>query len=149
MGVEACIPVIPSADLKKSLRLWVDGLEFKMDTEMHAGGKLIFCMLHKGGLTFMLHRRARHSGQAGGLQRYSALLGAVGYSRDKRAPAAPGLQSVRARRQGLRPNRILPHRRRWLRAFLRRTDEKVEHPPLVRCRCASISTRLSSATPVR
>jgi uncharacterized glyoxalase superfamily protein PhnB len=58
MGIEACIPVIPSADLKKSLRLWVDGLEFKMDTEMHAGGKLIFCMLHKGGLTFMLNRRA-------------------------------------------------------------------------------------------
>ena len=58
MGVEACIPVIPSADLQKSLRLWVDGLEFKMDTEMHEDGKLILCMLHKGGLTFMLHRRA-------------------------------------------------------------------------------------------
>jgi hypothetical protein len=58
MGVEACIPVIPSADLKKSLQLWVDGLEFKMDTEMHEDGKLILCMLHKGGLTFMLHRRA-------------------------------------------------------------------------------------------
>jgi hypothetical protein len=58
MGVEACIPVIPSADLEKSLRLWVDGLEFKMDTEMHAGGKLILCMLHRGGLTFMLRRRA-------------------------------------------------------------------------------------------
>jgi uncharacterized glyoxalase superfamily protein PhnB len=58
MGVESCIPVIPSADLQKSLRLWVDGLEFTMDTEMHADGKLIFCMLHRGGLTFMLNRRA-------------------------------------------------------------------------------------------
>jgi uncharacterized glyoxalase superfamily protein PhnB len=58
MGVEACIPVIPSADLQKSLRLWVDGLEFKMDTEMHEDGKLILCMLHRGGLTFMLNRRA-------------------------------------------------------------------------------------------
>jgi hypothetical protein len=58
VGVEACIPVIPSADLEKSLRLWVDGLEFKMDTEMHADGKLIFCMLHRGGLTFMLNKRA-------------------------------------------------------------------------------------------
>ena len=58
MGVEGCIPVIPSGDLEKSLRLWVDGLEFKMDTEMHADGKLILCMLHKGGLTFTLNRRA-------------------------------------------------------------------------------------------
>jgi hypothetical protein len=36
----------------------VDGLGFHTDTEMYADGKLIFCMLHKGGLTFMLNRRA-------------------------------------------------------------------------------------------
>jgi hypothetical protein len=31
MTVKSCIPVIPSANLEKSLRLWVDGLGFEMD----------------------------------------------------------------------------------------------------------------------
>ena len=54
-----CIPVIPSADLPKSLRLWVDALGFRMDTEMRADdGRLIFCMLHQGDLCFMLNQRA-------------------------------------------------------------------------------------------
>ncbi len=34
MGVEFCVPVIPSADLNRSLRLWVDGLGFSMSSEM-------------------------------------------------------------------------------------------------------------------
>lgn len=58
MSVQSCIPVIPSADLEKSLRLWVDGLEFSTSLEMHNGGKLIFCMLQKGNLWFMLNQRA-------------------------------------------------------------------------------------------
>lgn len=58
MTVESCIPVIPSADLDKSLRLWVDGLGFEMDAPMRAEGRLIFCMLHKGNLCFMLNQRA-------------------------------------------------------------------------------------------
>ena len=58
MAVKSCIPVIPSANLEKSLRLWVDGLGFEMDTEMRAEGRLIFCMLHKGDLCFMLNQRA-------------------------------------------------------------------------------------------
>lgn len=58
MPIESCIPVIPSADLEKSLRLWVDGLGFTMSSEMREDGKLIFCMLHKGDLCFMLNRRA-------------------------------------------------------------------------------------------
>jgi hypothetical protein len=33
MTVESCIPVIPSANLEKSLRLRVDGLGFEMDTK--------------------------------------------------------------------------------------------------------------------
>lgn len=57
MSVEACIPVIPSADLERSLRLWVAGLGFTMRSEMHEGDKLIFCMLRKDGLRFMLNRR--------------------------------------------------------------------------------------------
>ncbi len=58
MSVQSCFPVIPSADLEKSLRLWVDGLEFSTSLEMHNGGKLIFCMLQKGNLWFMLNQRA-------------------------------------------------------------------------------------------
>jgi len=58
MTVESCIPIIPSADLERSLRLWVDGLGFNMDSEMRADGKLIFCMLRRGDSSFMLNRRA-------------------------------------------------------------------------------------------
>jgi len=58
MSVNSCIPVIPSANLEKSLRLWVDGFGFEVDTEMRSEDRLIFCMLHKGNLTFMLNQRA-------------------------------------------------------------------------------------------
>ena len=58
MPVKHCIPIIPSADLEKSLHLWIDGLEFSMSREMHKDGKLSFCMLQKGDLWFMLNRRA-------------------------------------------------------------------------------------------
>lgn len=58
MTVEACIPVIPSADLESSLRLWVDGLGFRMDTEMREGNRLTFCMLRKGAMCFMLNQGA-------------------------------------------------------------------------------------------
>jgi len=58
MSVQSCIPVVPSANLEKSLRLWVEGLGFSMSSEMRDGDKLIFCMLRKGSLYFMLNRRA-------------------------------------------------------------------------------------------
>lgn len=58
MAIRYCIPVIPSADLEKSLRLWVDGLGFSTSSEMHKDGKLIFCMLRKGDMYFMLNQRA-------------------------------------------------------------------------------------------
>lgn len=58
MPVQSCIPVVPSADLERSLRLWVDGLGFSMSNEMHKDGKLIFCMLRKDNLYFMLNQRA-------------------------------------------------------------------------------------------
>jgi len=58
MIVESCIPVIPSADLKKSLRFWVDGLGLTKDREMHADGKLIGCMVHNEKLFFWLNQRA-------------------------------------------------------------------------------------------
>jgi catechol 2,3-dioxygenase-like lactoylglutathione lyase family enzyme len=59
MTVESCIPVIPSADLEKSLRFWVEGLGLMMDREMRHEGKLIGCMVHNNRhLYFWLNRRA-------------------------------------------------------------------------------------------
>jgi hypothetical protein len=58
MPVESCIPIIPSANLEKSLRLWVDGLGFSMSSEMRKDDKLIFCMLRQDEFCFMLNQRA-------------------------------------------------------------------------------------------
>jgi uncharacterized glyoxalase superfamily protein PhnB len=54
----SCIPVIPSANLERSLRLWVDGLGFTASSEMREDDKLVFCMLRKDASCFMLNRRA-------------------------------------------------------------------------------------------
>jgi hypothetical protein len=56
--VTACIPVIPSVDLARSLRFWVEALGFEIESEMREEGRLIFCMLRRGDLWFMLNRRA-------------------------------------------------------------------------------------------
>jgi hypothetical protein len=59
MTVESCVPVIPSADLEKSLRFWVEGLGFRKDREMRQDGKLIGCMVHNSQrLYFWLNQRA-------------------------------------------------------------------------------------------
>jgi len=59
MTVESCIPVIPSADLNKSLRFWVEGLALTVDREMRHEGKLIGCMVHNSQhLYFWLNQRA-------------------------------------------------------------------------------------------
>jgi catechol 2,3-dioxygenase-like lactoylglutathione lyase family enzyme len=58
VAVTSCIPVIPSADLHKSLRFWVDGLGFTVQSEMREDDALVFCMLQRGDLYFMLNRRA-------------------------------------------------------------------------------------------
>jgi hypothetical protein len=55
---QSCIPIIPSADLERSLRLWVDGLGFTSSSEMWQADRLIFCMLRKDTLWFMLSQRA-------------------------------------------------------------------------------------------
>lgn len=57
MSVESCIPVIPSFDLARSLILWRDGLEFNVESEMEQNGRMVFCMLKKHGLCFMLNQR--------------------------------------------------------------------------------------------
>ena len=57
MLVESCIPVIPSADLEKSRRFWVDGLGLTMDRPMRQDGRLIGCMVHDERLYFWLNQR--------------------------------------------------------------------------------------------
>jgi hypothetical protein len=42
----SCIPVIPSADLEKSRRFWVDGLGLSMDRPMRQDGRPVGCMVH-------------------------------------------------------------------------------------------------------
>ena len=58
MLVRSCIPVIPSADLERSLRFWIDGLGLNKDREMQKGGKLVGCMVHNDRVCFWLNRRA-------------------------------------------------------------------------------------------
>ena len=58
MLVDSCIPVIPSADLEKSLRFWVDGLGLSMDRAMRHDGRLVGCMVHDERLYFWLNQRA-------------------------------------------------------------------------------------------
>ena len=58
MTVESCIAVIPSADLEKSLRFWVEGLGLTMDREMRSEGRLIGCMVHNERMYFWLNQRA-------------------------------------------------------------------------------------------
>lgn len=58
MTVKSCIPVIPSADLGKSLRFWVEGLGLTMDREMKSEDRLIGCMVHNEHAYFWLNQRA-------------------------------------------------------------------------------------------
>lgn len=58
MLVESCIPVIPSADLEKSLRFWVDGLGLSVDRAMRQNGRVVGCMVHNERLSFWLNQRA-------------------------------------------------------------------------------------------
>jgi len=58
MLVESCIPVIPSADLERSLRFWVQGLGLIVDRDMRQDDRLIGCMVHNERLYFWLNQRA-------------------------------------------------------------------------------------------
>lgn len=57
MAVLSCMPVIPSADLEKSLRFWVDGLGLSVDRSMRQDGRLVGCMVHNEHLHFWLNQR--------------------------------------------------------------------------------------------
>jgi catechol 2,3-dioxygenase-like lactoylglutathione lyase family enzyme len=56
--VRSCIPVIPSADLERSLRFWVEGLGLSMERAMHQDGRLIGCMVLNEHVCFWLNQRA-------------------------------------------------------------------------------------------
>ena len=58
MLVESCIPIIPSADIEKSLRFWVDGLGLTMDRAMRKEGRLVGCMVYNERACFWLNQRA-------------------------------------------------------------------------------------------
>lgn len=57
MKYKACIPVIPSINLDRSLRFWVDGLGLNVDQEMRQEGKLVGCMVHDDHNYFWLNQR--------------------------------------------------------------------------------------------
>jgi hypothetical protein len=58
MSIEACIPVIPSANIGKSLRFWVEGLGLTVDRQMSVDGRLVGCMVHDEQNYFWLNHRA-------------------------------------------------------------------------------------------
>ena len=58
MTIKACIPIIPSADLEKSLRFWVDGIGLVADQHMYQEGRLVGCMVHDEHNYFWLNQRA-------------------------------------------------------------------------------------------
>jgi catechol 2,3-dioxygenase-like lactoylglutathione lyase family enzyme len=57
MAVESCIPIIPSSDLERSLRFWVDGLGLSVERPMRRDGLLVGCMVRGRGLSFWLNQR--------------------------------------------------------------------------------------------
>jgi len=64
--VTSCIPIVPSADLERSLRLWRDGLGFDETWwEQHDEGRLVGCGLRNGRITVMLNIRSDRPRPAG------------------------------------------------------------------------------------
>jgi len=52
MHVQSCVPVIPSADLERSLRFWVDGLGFTVSEISHRDyGQTEFFLTDDDGYT--------------------------------------------------------------------------------------------------
>jgi catechol 2,3-dioxygenase-like lactoylglutathione lyase family enzyme len=64
MFVDSCIPIIPSGDLEKSLRFWVDGLGLSMDRAMRRDGRLVGCMVHNERLHFWLNQGSPPNAQS-------------------------------------------------------------------------------------
>jgi hypothetical protein len=58
MKIKTCVPVIPSADLQKSLKFWVEGLGLTIEREMRDEDRLVGCMVHHEHTYFWLNQRA-------------------------------------------------------------------------------------------
>jgi catechol 2,3-dioxygenase-like lactoylglutathione lyase family enzyme len=58
VDMKSCMPVIPCADLEKSLRFWVEGLGLTMDRPMRQDSRLVGCMVHNEHVNFWLNKRA-------------------------------------------------------------------------------------------
>ena len=58
MIIESCLPIIPSADLEKSLRFWVDGIGLSMERPMRRDGRLVGCLVRGDRVAFWLNERA-------------------------------------------------------------------------------------------
>lgn len=58
MRIESCIPVIPSLDVEKSLRFWVEGLGLVVDRPMRRDGRLVGCFVRNERLSFWLNERS-------------------------------------------------------------------------------------------
>ena len=67
MSVNSCLPIIPSADIERSLRFWVEGLGLTMDRPMRQNGRLVGCMVHNERMQFWLNQRKGMSEPARGL----------------------------------------------------------------------------------
>ena len=124
MPVESCIPIIPSANLEKGLRLWVDGLGFSMSSEMRKDDKLIFCMLRKDDSCCILNQRA---GTPVKPEDYEGirLYWAPKDIHKTRERLKPWVRCFRTRTSRLRADRVFPYRRR-LFALLRRPHTKID-----------------------
>lgn len=57
-GVSSCLPVVPSADLERSLRLWREGLGFDVTWyEERRAGRLVGCGIGNGRIRVLLNIR--------------------------------------------------------------------------------------------
>jgi catechol 2,3-dioxygenase-like lactoylglutathione lyase family enzyme len=65
MLMKTYIAIIPSADLERSLRFWVEGLGMTADQKMYTGDKLVGCMVHDERLYCWLNQRAETSEKTG------------------------------------------------------------------------------------
>jgi hypothetical protein len=57
MPLESCIPILPSGDLGRSLRFWLDGLGLSVGRAMRHDGRLVGSMVRGEGLSFWLNPR--------------------------------------------------------------------------------------------
>ena len=64
MILKSCLPIVPSADLERSLRLWRDGLGFDETWyEERREGKLVGCGIAQVAIRVMLNIRTGDAGK--------------------------------------------------------------------------------------